>query len=65
MTDRALLARARAVLPGGVNSPVRAFLSVGGDPPFLARGAGCRVWDSEGREYVMHDADVCHFLVGR
>ena len=52
MTDRALLARARAALPGGVNSPVRAFLSVGGDPPFIARGAGCRVWDSEGREYL-------------
>jgi glutamate-1-semialdehyde 2,1-aminomutase len=52
MTDRALLARARAALPGGVDSPVRAFLSVGGDPPFVARGAGCRVWDSEGREYL-------------
>jgi len=52
MTDRALLARARAALPGGVNSPVRAFLSVGGDPPFVARGQGCRLWDSEGREYI-------------
>ncbi len=52
MTDRALLARARAALPGGVNSPVRAFLSVGGEPPFVARGAGCRLWDSEGREYL-------------
>ena len=52
MTDRALLDRARRVLPGGVNSPVRAFLSVGGEPPFVARGAGCRIWDSEGREYL-------------
>jgi glutamate-1-semialdehyde 2,1-aminomutase len=52
MTDRALLDRARRALPGGVNSPVRAFLSVGGEPPFVARGAGCRVWDSEGREYL-------------
>jgi len=50
MTDRALLARARAALPGGVNSPVRAFLSVGGEPPFRAHRDGCRVWDSEGRE---------------
>jgi glutamate-1-semialdehyde 2,1-aminomutase len=52
MTDRALLARARAALPGGVNSPVRAFLSVGGDPPFVQRGAGCRLWDSEGHQYL-------------
>ncbi len=52
MTDRALLDRARRALPGGVNSPVRAFLSVGGEPPFVARGAGCRTWDSEGREYL-------------
>jgi len=51
MTDRSLLQRARRALPGGVNSPVRAFLAVGGDPPFVARGAGAHVWDSEGRRY--------------
>jgi glutamate-1-semialdehyde 2,1-aminomutase len=47
-----LLARARKVIPGGVNSPVRAFRSVGGDPPFFARGAGARAWDADGNEYL-------------
>ncbi len=39
-------------MPGGVNSPVRAFRAVGGEPRFLARGAGARVWDEDGREYL-------------
>jgi len=47
-----LLERARACMPGGVSSPVRAFGSVEGDPPFVARGAGPFVYDVEGREYV-------------
>ncbi len=47
-----LLERALGVMPGGVSSPVRAFGAVGGDPPFLARGSGARVWDTQGREYV-------------
>ena len=47
-----LFGRAKAVLPGGVNSPVRAFLSVGGTPYFVARAAGSRVWDEAGREYI-------------
>ncbi|MSP17757.1 MAG: glutamate-1-semialdehyde-2,1-aminomutase [Myxococcales bacterium] len=47
-----LFRRARDVIPGGVNSPVRAFRSVGGEPIFLARGAGARVWDVDGREYL-------------
>jgi glutamate-1-semialdehyde 2,1-aminomutase len=40
------------LFPGGVNSPVRAYNAVGGNPPVIARGAGSRVWDVEGREYV-------------
>lgn len=48
----ALLERARAVIPGGVSSPVRAFGSVGGTPRFAARAAGCRIWDEQGREHV-------------
>jgi glutamate-1-semialdehyde 2,1-aminomutase len=52
MVDPSLLARARAAMPGGVSSPVRAFRSVGGDPPFVARGHGCTLVDSEGREYL-------------
>ena len=39
-------------IPGGVNSPVRAFRSVGGDPVFIERGAGSRLFDVDGREYV-------------
>ncbi len=47
-----LLARARRVMPGGVSSPVRAYRAVGGEPPFIVRGSGARVWDAQGREYV-------------
>jgi glutamate-1-semialdehyde 2,1-aminomutase len=48
----ALFERARRVIPGGVNSPVRAFGAVGGTPPFLAEGSGCRVRDVDGNEYI-------------
>ncbi|NHA69740.1 glutamate-1-semialdehyde 2,1-aminomutase [Phycicoccus flavus] len=48
----ALLARARAVTPGGVNSPVRAFRSVGGTPRFMVSGRGPYLTDADGREYV-------------
>ncbi|HET9072144.1 MAG TPA: glutamate-1-semialdehyde 2,1-aminomutase [Acidimicrobiales bacterium] len=51
-TNEALYARACAVTPGGVNSPVRAFRSVGGTPYFVARGEGPWVWDVEGRRYL-------------
>ena len=47
-----LFARAQDVIPGGVNSPVRAFRSVGGTPRFIARGAGPYVWDADGKRYV-------------
>jgi glutamate-1-semialdehyde 2,1-aminomutase len=50
--SRALLRRAERVIPGGVNSPVRAYRAVGGSPPFLARGKGAYVWDADGRRYV-------------
>ncbi len=46
------LARARAVVPGGVNSPVRAYGSVGGTPRFVERAQGPWVWDADGRRYV-------------
>jgi glutamate-1-semialdehyde 2,1-aminomutase len=48
----ALFERARRVIPGGVNSPVRAFGAVGGTPRFLVRGSGCRVRDADGHEYI-------------
>ena len=48
----AIMARARAVIPGGVNSPVRAFGGVGGEPFVVERGEGARIWDVDGREYI-------------
>jgi glutamate-1-semialdehyde 2,1-aminomutase len=48
----ALLERARQVTPGGVNSPVRAFRSVGGTPPFILRGEGSRLFDVDGNSYI-------------
>ena len=50
--SRLLQARAEKMIPGGVNSPVRAFRSVGGVSPFLVRGSGPRVWDADGNEYI-------------
>ena len=47
-----LFVRAARTIPGGVNSPVRAFQAVGGTPVFVARGQGSRIWDSQGREYL-------------
>jgi glutamate-1-semialdehyde 2,1-aminomutase len=51
-TASSLFQRALAVIPGGVNSPVRAFGSVGGTPRFMVRGAGPYLYDTEGTEYV-------------
>jgi glutamate-1-semialdehyde 2,1-aminomutase len=47
-----LFDRAKRVLPGGVNSPVRAFRAVGGAPFFVARAAGCRLTDADGKSYI-------------
>ncbi len=47
-----LFERGRKVIPGGVNSPVRAYGSVGGTPPFISRAEGCRIFDADGREYI-------------
>lgn len=47
-----LFERARKIIPGGVNSPVRAFRSVGGTPRFIAAGAGAHIWDAEGLRYL-------------
>src|SRR5689334_8774189 len=50
--SEALFDRARTVVPGGVNSPVRAFRAVGGTPRFMARGSGPWLFDADGRRYV-------------
>ncbi len=50
--SESLFARAQELIPGGVNSPVRAFRGVGGTPPFIARGEGSRLYDVDGNEYI-------------
>ena len=51
-SNEQLFDAAQRVIPGGVNSPVRAFRAVGGAPRFIARGEGARVWDVDGNEYI-------------
>ena len=47
-----LFAHAQSVIPGGVNSPARAFKAVGGTPPFMARATGCHLFDVDGHRYI-------------
>ena len=51
-SNEELFARAQRVIPGGVNSPVRAFRAVGGTPRFIRRAEGAYMWDAEGRRYI-------------
>lgn len=51
-SNEELFARAQRVIPGGVNSPVRAFRAVGGTPRFIRRAQGAYIWDEEGRRYI-------------
>src|SRR6202050_3670543 len=53
--SRRLQQRAESMIPGGVNSPVRAFGSVGGDPPFVVRGKGSHLWDA-------HENELIHYV---
>ena len=50
--NAALLERAEKLMPGGVNSPVRAYRAVGGHPPFITKASGARLWDVDEREYI-------------
>jgi glutamate-1-semialdehyde 2,1-aminomutase len=52
MTNSSLFAEAKLFIPGGVNSPVRAFRNVGGEPFFVSRAQGSHIWDVEGNEYI-------------
>jgi glutamate-1-semialdehyde 2,1-aminomutase len=52
MGSKDVMARARELFPGGVNSPVRAFRGVGGEPIVAERGEGARIWDADGKEYI-------------
>jgi glutamate-1-semialdehyde 2,1-aminomutase len=59
-----LFARAQGVIPGGVNSPVRAFRGVGGTPAFIARGNGSRIWDADGNEFIEYIGSWGPLLLG-
>jgi glutamate-1-semialdehyde 2,1-aminomutase len=50
--SQALRRRAEKLFPGGVNSPVRAFRAVGGEPPFVVRGEGAYLWDADGTRFI-------------
>ncbi len=59
-----LFVRAQKHIPGGVNSPVRAFRSVGGSPLFIARGKGSRIYDADGNEYIDYVGSWGPLLLG-
>jgi glutamate-1-semialdehyde 2,1-aminomutase len=64
MTNHQLFQRARQLMPGGVNSPVRAFKSVGGEPFFTARADGAYLWDVEGTRYIDYVGSWGPMIVG-
>jgi glutamate-1-semialdehyde 2,1-aminomutase len=59
-----LFEQSQQVIPGGVNSPVRAFRSVGGTPVFFSRGSGPYVWDADGRRYIDYVGSWGPLVVG-
>jgi glutamate-1-semialdehyde 2,1-aminomutase len=62
--SEALFRRAQEIIPGGVNSPVRAFRGVGGNPVFIARGQGSRIFDADGNEYIDYVGSWGPLLLG-
>ena len=62
--SEALFRRAVEIIPGGVNSPVRAFKSVGGQPVFMARGEGSRIFDVDGNQYIDYVCSWGPLLLG-
>jgi glutamate-1-semialdehyde 2,1-aminomutase len=62
--SKTLFERAQTSIPAGVNSPVRAFRSVGGTPPFIQRGKGAQVWDADGRAYIDYVGSWGPLIVG-
>lgn len=59
-----LFHQARQRIPGGVNSPVRAFQAVGGTPPFIHRGKGASIWDADGNAYIDYVGSWGPLIVG-
>ncbi len=62
--SKVLFERAKQSIPGGVNSPVRAYRAVGGDPPFIVRGQGAHIFDADGNEYIDYVGSWGPLLVG-
>jgi len=62
--SRSLFSEAQTLIPGGVNSPVRAFKAVGGEPLFMERGSGCRIYDVDGNEYIDYVLSWGPMIVG-
>ena len=62
--SEAAFERAQRIIPGGVNSPVRAFRGVGGNPPFIARGQGSHIFDIDGNEYIDYVGSWGPLLLG-
>ncbi|MDX1764139.1 MAG: glutamate-1-semialdehyde 2,1-aminomutase, partial [bacterium] len=62
--SESLFEKARAVIPGGVNSPVRAFQSVGGSPIFIDKASGCRIYDVDGASYIDYVGSWGPMIVG-
>jgi glutamate-1-semialdehyde 2,1-aminomutase len=62
--SRDLQKRAEKLIPGGVNSPVRAFRSVGGEPPFIVRGEGAHIYDADGNDYIDYVGSWGPLLLG-
>lgn len=62
--SQAAFAEARQYIPGGVNSPVRSFRSVGGTPPFITKGKGSKIYDIDGNEYIDYVLSYGPLLMG-
>ncbi|MEG0831440.1 MAG: aminotransferase class III-fold pyridoxal phosphate-dependent enzyme, partial [Acidaminococcaceae bacterium] len=62
--SEATFAVAKTLIPGGVNSPVRSFRSVGGTPPFITRGAKSKLYDLDGNEYIDYVLSYGPLLLG-
>ena len=63
-TNAALFERAQRTIPGGVNSPVRAFRAVGGTPRFISKAQGAYIWDAEGQRYIDYIGSWGPMIVG-
>jgi glutamate-1-semialdehyde 2,1-aminomutase len=64
MDSQSLFSQAQKVIPGGVNSPVRAFRSVGGTPIFIREAAGAKIIDTDGNEYIDYVASWGPMILG-